>query len=149
MHEVERIKQRGEPPSLLWVHYFDVHEPYQETTFGSGELDRYDSEILHVDRELARLICELEARFEREVVIAITADHGEEFREHGGVYHGSTLYDEQVRVPLVAARARARARRASRRPSRSIDIAPTLLGAVGVPVPASMRGRDLRALADR
>lgn len=144
--EVDRIKQRGEPPSLLWVHYFDVHEPYQETTFGSGEVDRYDSEILHVDREVARLINELKARLSRELVIAITADHGEEFRDHGGVYHGSTLFDEQVRVPLILSVPGLPASRFAA-PVESIDIAPTLLGAVGAPVPTSMRGRDLRALA--
>ncbi|HEX5656508.1 MAG TPA: sulfatase-like hydrolase/transferase [Polyangiales bacterium] len=142
--EVERIKQRGEPPSLLWVHYFDVHEPYQETTFGSGEMDRYDSEILHVDREVDRLIRELDARLERDVVIAITADHGEEFRDHGGVYHGSTLYDEQVRVPLIL-RAPGLAPAHVAAPVESIDVAPTLLSIVGAPVPTSMRGRDLRA----
>lgn len=143
--EAERIRAQGEPPSLLWVHYFDVHEPYQETTFGSGDSDRYDSEILHVDRELARLIAELERRFDREIVVAITADHGEEFREHGGVYHGSTLFDEQVRVPLLlrlpgAAPAQVEA------PVEVIDIAPTLLGMLGIEAPPSMRGRDLRAL---
>jgi arylsulfatase A-like enzyme len=144
--EVERIKQRGEPPSLLWVHYFDVHEPYQETTFGSGEMERYDSEILHVDRELSRLIEALDARLERDVVIAITADHGEEFRDHGGVYHGSTLFDEQVRVPLIVRLPGLSPGRFAA-PVESIDIAPTLLAAVGAPVPTSMRGRDLRALA--
>lgn len=144
--EIERIKQQGEPPSLLWVHYFDVHEPYEETTFGTGEMDRYDSEIKHVDREVMRLLRALDERFEREVIVAITADHGEEFREHGGVYHGSTLYDEQVRVPLIL---RAPGLPASRiaSPVEVIDIAPTLLGAADIPVPSSMRGRDLRAHA--
>ncbi len=144
--EVERIKQRGEPPSLLWVHYFDVHEPYQETTFGSGEMDRYDSEILHVDRELDRLIRELDARLRKPVVIAISADHGEEFRDHGGVYHGSTLFDEQVRVPLLL-RVPGQKPQKIAAPVESIDIAPTLLSIVGAAVPESMRGRDLRALA--
>ncbi|HEY6877391.1 MAG TPA: sulfatase-like hydrolase/transferase, partial [Polyangiales bacterium] len=143
LDEVERIKARGEPSSLLWVHYFDVHEPYQQTTFGSGEMDRYDSEILHVDREVDRLIRELDARLTKPVVIAITADHGEEFRDHGGVYHGSTLYDEQVRVPLIL-RAPGLAPRTVEAPVESIDVAPTLLSIVGAPVPASMRGRDLR-----
>ncbi len=144
--EVERIKQQGEPPSFLWVHYFDVHEPYQETTFGTGEMERYDSEIRHVDREVMRLLRALDERFEREVIVAITADHGEEFREHGGVYHGSTLYEEQVRVPLIL---RAPGLPASRidAPVEVVDIAPTLLGAADIPVPASMRGRDLRAYA--
>ena len=146
LQEVERIKQRGEPPSVLWVHYFDVHEPYQETTFGSAEMQRYDSEILHVDRELSRLIAEVDARFSRDVVIAISADHGEEFRDHGGVYHGSTLFDEQVHVPLIVRVPGLRPGRFAA-PVEVIDIAPTLLETVGAPVPASMRGRDLRALA--
>jgi arylsulfatase A-like enzyme len=144
LQEVERIKQRGEPSSLLWVHYFDVHEPYQETTFGSAEMDRYDSEILHVDREVDRLIRELDARLDKPVVVAITADHGEEFRDHGGVYHGSTLYDEQVRVPLLLRAPGLEPGKISA-PVESIDLAPTLLSIVGAPVPASMRGRDLRA----
>jgi arylsulfatase A-like enzyme/HEAT repeat protein len=143
--EAERIRGQGEPPSLLWVHYFDVHEPYQDTHFGSGDADRYDSEILHVDREVTRLIEELERRFEREIVIAISADHGEEFREHGGVYHGSTLYDEQVRVPLLL-RLPGAAPAVLESPVEVIDIAPTLLGMIGIEPPPSMRGRDLRAL---
>lgn len=144
--EVDRIKQRGEPSSLIWVHYFDVHEPYQQTTFGKSDLDRYDSEILHVDRELDRLLVEMRKRLTRPVIVAISADHGEEFRDHGGVYHGSTLYDEQVRVPLIVQiPSYAPAHIAA--PVEVIDIAPTLLGAVGAAVPTSMRGRDLRTLS--
>jgi arylsulfatase A-like enzyme len=144
--EVERVREQGEPPSLFWVHYFDVHEPYQETTFGSSDLDRYDSEIRHTDRELARLLSELAQRLTRPLVLAISADHGEEFREHGGVYHGSTLFDEQVRVPLIL-RAPGQDARVIDTPVEVIDIAPTLLGLVGVEPPTSMRGRDLRALS--
>ncbi len=144
--EVDRIRQQGEPPSLLWVHYFDVHEPYQETTFGTSDRDRYDSEIKHVDREVGRLLKGMSERFEREVVLAITADHGEEFREHGGVYHGSTLYDEQVRVPLILRMPGLPAKKVDA-PVEVVDLAPTLLGAVGVAVPESMRGKDLRAIA--
>ena len=144
--ELARLKERGDPPTLFWVHYFDVHEPYQATTFGSGEMDRYDSEILHVDRELSRLIRELRARSSRPLVVAISADHGEEFRDHGGVYHGSTLYDEQVRVPLIVQVPGLAATRVAA-PVEVIDIAPTLLATVGAPIPRTMRGRDLRALA--
>ncbi len=146
LQEADRIRENGEPPSFLWVHYFDVHEPYQETTFGTGEMDRYDSEILHVDRELDRLLKGLKQRFKRDVVLAITADHGEEFRDHGGVYHGSTLYEEQVRVPLIV-RASSLPKSRVTTPVEVIDIAPTLLGLVGIEPAPSMRGRDLRAVA--
>jgi len=146
LKEADRILENGEPPSFLWVHYFDVHEPYQETTLGTGEMDRYDSEVAHVDRELARLLAGLKQRFKREMVLAITADHGEEFRDHGGVYHGSTLYEEQVRVPLILqTNVLPKGRIAP--PVEVIDLGPTLLGLVAVDVPESMRGRDLRAVA--
>ncbi|HEX6239900.1 MAG TPA: HEAT repeat domain-containing protein [Polyangiales bacterium] len=144
--EVERIKAQGEPPSFFWVHYFDVHEPYQETTFGTSDADRYDSEILHTDRELTRLLSELGKRLSRPLVLAISADHGEEFREHGGVYHGSTLFEEQVRVPLLF-QSPGDQPVVVDEPVEVIDIAPTLLGMVGITPPASMRGRDLRVLA--
>jgi glucan phosphoethanolaminetransferase (alkaline phosphatase superfamily) len=83
--EVDRTLSRGEPSTFLWAHYFDVHEPYLSTHFGTRDVDRYDSEIRNVDREIARLVREVRARLSRPVIVAISADHGEEFREHGGV----------------------------------------------------------------
>ena len=145
LQEVERTAERGEPNSLFWVHYFDVHEPYRSTHFGSADMDRYDSEILHVDRELDRLVREVRAKLKRPVILVVSADHGEEFHDHGGVYHGSSLYDEQVRVPLIVNVPGVAPRRVAT-PVESIDIAPTLLGLVGLPVPESMRGDDLRGL---
>jgi len=64
---------------------------------------RYDAEILQVDRELARLHQRLESRGfdERNTVLIVTADHGEEFVDHGGMLHGHSLFDELIRVPLV------------------------------------------------
>jgi len=146
LQEADRIRDNGEQPSFLWVHYFDVHEPYQETTYGTGEMDRYDSEIRHVDREVGRLMKGLRERFKRDIVLAVTADHGEEFRDHGGVYHGSTLYEEQVRVPLIVS-AKALPKKRFEAPVEVVDIAPTLLGIVGVEPAPSMRGRDLRVFA--
>jgi len=40
------------------VHYFDVHEPYDATTLGNSDFDRYDSEILATDRAIGRLVRE-------------------------------------------------------------------------------------------
>ena len=65
-------------------------------------VDRYDAEVRAVDRALARLVDGLTA-FARPTLLVVTGDHGEEFGEHGGAYHGSSLYDEQLRVPLVVA----------------------------------------------
>ncbi|MCA9603351.1 MAG: sulfatase-like hydrolase/transferase, partial [Myxococcales bacterium] len=143
--EADRVVADGEPPSFTWVHYFDVHEPYRATHFGTDNMARYDSEILHADKEIRRLIDGFDQRMQRDVVVVISADHGEEFREHGGVYHGSSLYEEQVRIPLLI--------RAPDLPPRriggqveAVDIAPTILGMTHAKIPASMRGDDLRAV---
>ena len=143
LEEVDRIVERGEPPSFLWVHYFDVHEPYHDTSLGTSPMDRYDGEIRNVDRALARLLREVDTRFQRPVIVAISADHGEEFRDHGGVYHGSTLYEEQVRVPLIVRAPGFPARRVPE-PVELVDLSATLLLLIGsVPSPG-MGGDDLR-----
>lgn len=146
IEEIDRIVEMGEPPSLMWVHYFDVHEPYRDTRFGTSDVDRYDGEIRKVDGEVHRLLEHARSRLERDLIVVVAADHGEEFRDHGGVYHGSTLYDEQIRVPLLVHAPGLAARRVVA-PVELVDVAPTVLGMLGRPVPSSMRGDDLRALA--
>lgn len=146
LEHIDRIVERGEPASVIWAHYFDVHEPYRETALGTSNVDRYDGEIRNVDRAFGRLLREARERLDRELVVVVSADHGEEFRDHGGVYHGSTLYDEQVRVPLIVEAPDLEARRVEG-PVELVDVAPTLLKLLHVPVPGSMRGDDLRALA--
>jgi arylsulfatase A-like enzyme/HEAT repeat protein len=146
LEEIDSVVAHGEPPSFLWAHYFDVHEPYRATTFGERDIDRYDSEILRVDGAVARLIHEARARLSRDVIVVLTADHGEEFRDHGGLYHGSSVYDEQIRVPLLLLVPDIAPRRVTT-PVEVVDIAPTLLLLTGGDVPSSMRGDDLRGLA--
>ncbi len=142
-HLQERVRA-GDERLFLWVHYFDVHEPYRrnkEHDFGPRPVDRYDSEIARVDRALGRLVAAL-AALNRPTIFVLTADHGEEFKEHGGNYHGSSLYDEQVKVPLIIGVPGLKPRVIST-PAQLVDVAPTMLKLLGLPVPASMRGRSL------
>jgi HEAT repeat protein/arylsulfatase A-like enzyme len=141
--EIDKAVLNGEPPLFIWVHYFNVHEPYQRTTFGTSPADRYDGEIAAMDPEVVRLIEHAEAVLKKGVVIGFTADHGEEFEDHGGYYHGSTLYDEQVRVPLFIRIPDGKPRRITSQVS-NVSLAPTLLRLVGVPPTPSMMGQDLR-----
>ena len=145
LQEIDRTLSRGEPSTLLWAHYFDVHEPYEDTRYGTSDIDRYDGEINKADAAIDRLIRQARKRFTRELIIVVTADHGEEFREHGGVYHGSTLYEEQIRVPLIVHVPGIEPRRIAA-PVETLALAPTVLGLVGVAVPKPMRGDDLRPL---
>ncbi|MDD5308771.1 MAG: sulfatase-like hydrolase/transferase [Deltaproteobacteria bacterium] len=141
--ELDRYITRGEPAFFLWAHFFNVHEPYLSTRFGTAPSDRYDGEIVEADKEAWRFIHYAENNLARDTIIVFTADHGEEFKDHGGYYHGSTLYDEQTRVPLVIKAPGAAPRRVSA-PVSTIDIAPTLLRLVGIEPPADMEGQDLR-----
>lgn len=98
----EALERMGDARYLLWLHLFDPHEPYELAAGESAALpmERYDLEVRRVDSAVARLLRSLPNP--RPLVI-FTADHGEEFGEHGGNYHGTTLYDEQVRIPLFVA----------------------------------------------
>lgn len=64
---------------------------------------RYDAEIRQTDDEIAALMDKLRAagHFGDDDLLVWTADHGEEFREHGGLLHGRTYFDEAVHVPLA------------------------------------------------
>ncbi len=63
----------------------------------------YAGGLAYNDAQLTTLLDELERRFEPgEVLLILTSDHGEELFDHGGVLHGYTLYDEQLRIPLIA-----------------------------------------------
>jgi arylsulfatase A-like enzyme len=77
-------------------------------------------------------------------VVALTADHGEEFLEHNGWWHGTTLYEEQVHVPLVLKLPR-RQRGGTRvsAPVRTLDVAPTLMAGAGLKPPAAFEGVDI------
>jgi len=62
----------------------------------------YLGEVRYLDRQLERLRAALQERsLEQRVVLIVTGDHGEEFLEHGLLGHGSNVYAESVRVPLV------------------------------------------------
>ena len=93
----------------------------------------YDGEIQYVDAHLGRLVEAVrELPTERDLVTALTADHGEEFLDHGAFNHGYTLYEEQTLVPfIVSAPSRFNPRRVSQQ-VRLIDAAPTLLEMAGV-----------------
>ncbi|MFH2006981.1 MAG: sulfatase-like hydrolase/transferase [bacterium] len=134
-----RLAKRREP-LFVWAHYFDPHEPYRVRAgfhgFGSSAEARYDAEVAYVDAEIGRLLNAVKQRRSR-VLIVLTADHGEEFGEHGGANHGTSVFDEQVRVPLLLA--------GPGLPDRTVDapvsltqVSSTVLRLLGGAVPASM-----------
>lgn len=138
-------------PLFLWVHLFEPHEPYvqhPEHSFGGeGNVEAYDSEVATADDEVGMIVDAVEKRRPGAIVI-VSADHGEEFGDHGGRYHGTTVYEEQVRVPLVVV-APGVAPSVLSAPVQTIDLLPTTLAALDVPLPARVRGRDLGSVLAR
>jgi arylsulfatase A-like enzyme/Tfp pilus assembly protein PilF len=134
-------------PFFLWVHLFDAHDPYEAPApFGARFAKApYDGEIASVDAALGTLIAALKARpgFEN-TLVAIYADHGESLGDHGEATHGVFLYDSTIHVPLLLKLPGGRsagARVATR--AGLVDLAPTVLAALGAPVPATMQGASL------
>ena len=160
----------------VFVHYMDPHYTYSppapyDRRFGAdyrGRIDGanfrdlkrgadprdvervislYDGEIAYADESIDRLVARLSGQgLLDDAVIVYSSDHGDELLDHGGWYHGHTLYRELLHVPL-AIRVPHVPGTTVRHPISMVDLGPTLLEALGVPIPASFQGTSLLDLA--
>jgi len=106
----------------------------------------YDAEIRQNDRAFGDLRRALERRgLAASTVVALTSDHGEEFLEHGGWQHGRTLFEEELRIPLILHRPDQADGGTVATTAEQIDLAPTLLALAGLPPAPELPGRDLFA----
>jgi arylsulfatase A-like enzyme len=161
----EWLDRRKDERFFLFLHYMDPHDPYFEHPYNGVGIARvsmpepeakeskrlkelYRGEIEYLDVQFGDLLAKLEADgLYDDTVIVVTADHGEEFNEHGGFWHGLTLYDEQIHVPLLIKWAKNGSRAEAGAESgiaRLIDVGPTLLNVAGIEVPESMQGINLQ-----
>jgi arylsulfatase A-like enzyme len=110
----------------------------------------YDAEIRFTDETLAGIVADLEERgMMQNTLLVVTADHGEEFFEHGRKGHNKSLFEEVLRVPLIVHwPGRVAAGRVETTQVQIIDIFPTLATAAGVPEPFAVQGRDLGPLLE-
>ncbi|HEV3458648.1 MAG TPA: sulfatase [Thermoanaerobaculia bacterium] len=108
----------------------------------------YDGSIRGMDVEIARLLQGLRnLQLDRRTLVVFTADHGEEFLEHGRMFHGQTTYGELSNVPLILWRpGTVPAGRVVEQTVQSIDLMPTLLEMSRLPVPAAAQGHSLLPL---
>ena len=177
------LRRTGDGPFFLFVHYMDVHHPYDppaanlarfdrhttrfapkslfDLTVGMlqhppplhmapgdlrGLIDLYDACIYTVDSEIARLVEAIRARSDsRETLVVLTSDHGDEFLEHGSLYHNNLLIEELIHVPLIVWSTRGLEPRRIGDLARHVDVLPTLARWAGVDPPAGIRGRSLLA----
>lgn len=166
---------RSDQPFFLAVHLFDPHDPYAppapfDTLYApegiagdsvweftpEGSLARpsqkehlmnlYDGEIAWTDGQLGRLFAGLrEMGLSGSTIVALTADHGEEFLEHGYVGHGRTLYGETVNVPLVLSGPGVPEGKVDSSAASQLDVLPTVLGLLDAGPPDHSEGIDLLA----
>lgn len=107
-------------------------------------IDLYDEEIAYFDSRLPAVWNLLEPRnATREVVWVLTSDHGEGFLEHGDIKHCRAPFDEQVKTPLILRAPNSGPGQRVAAAVSNLDIAPTLLELLGLPVPPSFEGRSL------
>jgi len=160
-------------PWFAWVHLFDPHAPYRPPPPFDTQYRRrlYDGEVAATDAALAPLLDQVRASGQSTLVV-VTGDHGEALGDHGEETHGLFAYESTLRVPLIVAEVGGQVRlkpdaprdtltqsgasgfsrtsgEVSHASARHVDIVPTILEAVGQPVPADLPGRSLLAAAER
>ena len=112
----------------------------------------YDGGVARADERVADLWKALgDLGLQGNTLVILTSDHGEEFWEHTGraAYHGHTLYDELLRIPLIWSDPTIRnSGRVVTEPVSLIDIVPSVLARLGIPVPSDVDGLDLAPLIE-
>lgn len=144
-HEREHSTQ----PFFVWVHFFDVHEPHTpKASEAVLSASPYDAEIAGVDRQVGAVVdAALGGDENRNVLIAVTADHGESLGEHGETTHGIFVYESTTHIPLLMRwPGRLPAGRVYDGPVSQVDLFPTLLAASGAPLPETQGVNLLDAL---
>ena len=145
-------------PAFLWLHLMEPHDPYfgydgsmharasnpnPDLSVSNAFRKAYLDQVEDVDRVLGLLETELERlNMSASTTVIFTSDHGEEFGEHGGFFHGTTLYEEQIHVPLLFYHPAFRPEHRSD-VARLIDLAPTICETFGHGRSPLWKGRHL------
>ncbi len=123
---------------LCFLPLMDVHNDLWKKEdgldFGDSPRDIYDNNLSYVDRAFQRFVTWLRKKgIYEKTVILFTSDHGEQFWEHGASLHGHTLYEEEIRIPLILLAHGMRAR-IDDVPVIAADMAPTFAELAGYSV---------------
>ncbi|MGZ7041567.1 MAG: sulfatase-like hydrolase/transferase [Thermoanaerobaculia bacterium] len=145
-HAIQWIRERGNGPFFLFVHFFEPHAPYEPPEpFRSRFANPYDGEIATADAAVGQIIDELKRRqIYTEAMIILTADHGEGLGDHGEKQHSVLLYTETIRVPLIVKLpGNDRAGTTIATPVQHADIATTIAAVTRVPFKGGQTSRSL------
>src|SRR5262249_13524132 len=140
------IAAQGEAPYFCWVHLYDPHYPYAppEPFASRFKDDPYLGEVAAADAALGPLLDPLIAAGPGgRTLVVLTADHGEALGDHGETTHGIFAYEATLHVPLVLFGPRVVHPGVTTASVRHVDILPTVLDALALPVPENVRGQTL------
>jgi arylsulfatase A-like enzyme/Tfp pilus assembly protein PilF len=143
--------EKGRPgPFFLWLHFYDAHDPYDPPEpFKTKYADApYDGEIAYTDAAVGKFLTYLRSKgLYNGTMIAVMADHGESLGDHGETAHGVFLYDATIRVPLVIKLPENRsAGKGVQTRASLVDVTPTVLQTLGLPIPRTVQGQSLSDL---
>ncbi len=170
---LNRMAKKPDDRFFLWLHYMEPHDPYfpapgvevgpassyarvahrhPNKSWAAPMRAAYRDDVRRFDEGFGALLEGLSARgLADNTSVVLVADHGEEFFEHGGYYHGVTLFEEQLHVPLIISRAGREAESETAEPrqnrikglARQVDVAPTISALFELPSALNWEGRDL------
>jgi len=151
-HALEWLQAEPKRPFFAWVHLYDAHTPYDapepfQSRFPRTRDGAYDAEIANDDAQVGRLLAALRAdgRLDETLVIVV-ADHGEMLGEHGELTHGFFIYEGATHIPLIVSGPGVPAGVVADQ-VRIVDVLPTALSLLGIPVPKEVQGTNLMPLA--
>ncbi|MCU0286812.1 MAG: sulfatase-like hydrolase/transferase [Acidobacteria bacterium] len=131
---------------FTWIHLYDPHTPYDPPSpFKEKYAGRpYRGEVEYLDYELGLFFDWLKKEdIYDNTLIIMMADHGESLGEHDEDTHGFFIYEPTVRIPLIIRAPFSFPRHKIKAVTESIDVAPTILEALGIPIPAAYQGQSL------
>ncbi len=144
------LMHRPPQPVFLWVHLYDPHAPYRppEPYAGRYRGRPYDGEIAFADAQVGRLMAALteQGRLEKSLVVLVS-DHGESLGEHGEKTHGFFVYNATLHIACIIKVPGAAPRVVADEVSL-VDVMPTVLQALRIPIPTSVQGRSLLSLVE-
>jgi arylsulfatase A-like enzyme/tetratricopeptide (TPR) repeat protein len=131
---------------FLWAHLYDPHAPYAPAPELAARHPAapYYGEVEAVDRYLEPLLAPFLDGRERPALVIVTADHGEALGDHGELTHGLFAYEATLAVPLLLWHPGIEPQR-DPRPAGHVDLLPTVLDALGLPLPPGLPGHSLFA----
>ena len=144
------LSQQQGSPFFLWFHLWDAHDPYNPPEPFRSRFPNapYNGAIAYVDDIVGKLFDYLQSQgLYENALIAVAADHGESLGDHGELTHSIFLYDATIHVPLLLKLPgnRLGGKHVSATASL-VDLAPTLLDALGQTPPPAMQGGSLLPL---